>query len=64
MAYRTASVYLKAVDPLLIHALVNILHLLCKTLEQLLLSRKKVKASFKKSYKSDFISNTTAKTIY
>ena len=43
MAYRTASTYLKAVDPLLIHALVDISHLLCKTLEQLLLSRKKVK---------------------
>ena len=49
MAYRTASTYLKAVDPLLIHALVNISHLLCKTLEQLLLSKKKLKASFKKS---------------
>lgn len=43
MAYRTASMYLKAVDPLLTHALVDILHLLCQTLEQLLLSKKKVK---------------------
>ena len=43
MAYGTASVYLKAVGSLLIHALADISHLLCKTLEQLLLSKKKVK---------------------